>query len=100
MPSCRLSKKAVADLVEIGKYTTEIWGKSQRDTYLKQIDECFTQLSENPNLGLKCDYIREGYRKFPQASHMIYYRLNSKNVIEIIRILHKSMDADSKFQKI
>jgi len=97
MPSFKLSQKAVTDLVEVGIYTTKIWGKSQRNIYLKQFDDCFIQLSEIPNLGLKCDYIREGYRKFPQASHVIYYRLNPKNVVEIIRILHKSMDVDSKF---
>jgi len=97
MHSYRLSKKAFSDLIKIGKYTTKLWGKAQRDAYLKQISDCFTKLSENPNLGLKCDYVRKGYKKFPQGSHMIYYRLNSEKVIEIIRILHKSMDVNSKF---
>ncbi len=97
MSSYKLSRKAVTDLLKIGRYTTKKWGIAQRDEYLKQIDNCFTQLSENPNLGIKCDYVAEGYRKFPQGSHMIYYRLAPKNVVEIIRILHKSMDVESKF---
>ena len=97
MPSYKLSKKAFDDLIEIGKYTSKTWGISKRNAYLKQIDNCFTQLSDNPNVGSKCDYIAEGYRKFPQGSHMIYYKAKPKEDIEIIRILHKSMDVDSKF---
>ena len=97
MPSFKLSRKAVADLLKIGRYTAKKWGIPQRNVYLKQMDNCFAQLSENPNLGIKCDYIAEGYRKFPQGSHMIYYRPTPKKIIEIIRILHKSMDVESRF---
>ncbi len=97
MASYRVSKKAVQDLLDIGEYTEEKWGVQQRNTYLKQIDDCFSQLSENPNLGIECDHITEGYRKFPQQSHMIYYRLDPENILEVIRVLHKSMDVESKF---
>jgi len=96
MSSYRLTKTAIADLVEIGRYTTKVWGRLQRNAYLKQIDDCFTQLSENPNLGFNCDYIAKGYRKFPQGSHLIFYKTSPAESIEIIRILHKSMDIDSK----
>jgi toxin ParE1/3/4 len=97
MPSCRLSNKAVQDLREIGSYTQKKWGVLQRNSYLKQLGNCFSQLSENPNLGIKCDYIAKGYRKLPQQSHVIYYRLSSGNIVKIIRVLHKSMDVESKF---
>ncbi len=93
----RLSNKAVQDLRDIGLYTHKKWSVLQRNSYLKQLDNCFSQLSKNTNLGIKCDYIAEGYRKFPQQSHVIYYRLSSDNVVEIIRVLHKSMDVESKF---
>jgi toxin ParE1/3/4 len=95
MPTFKLTKKAIADLVEIGRYTTKIWGRSQRNKYLKQLDDCFKQLSENPNLGFNCDYIADGYRKFPQGSHLIFYKNTPTESIEIIRVLHKSMDIDS-----
>ncbi len=97
MSSYKLSRKAVEDLIAIGRYTMKTWGKSQRNIYLKKIDDCFIQLSENPTLGFKCDHIAKGYRKFPQGSHVIFYKLSTKGVVEIIRILHKSMDIDSKF---
>ncbi len=97
MPSFRLSNIAVQDLLDIGRYTQRKWGVKKRNTYLKQLDDCFSQLSENPNLGIKCDYIEKGYRKFPQQSHVIYYRISSDSIVEIIRILYKSMDVESKF---
>jgi plasmid stabilization system protein ParE len=48
-------------------------------------------------LGKPCDEIRPGYRKFPQGSHLIFYRNGSDGVIEIIRILHGSMDHETAF---
>jgi toxin ParE1/3/4 len=93
----RISKKAVEDLKDIGRYTQHKWGISQRNKYLKQIHDSFLQLTENPNIGFNCDFILEGYRKFPQGSHIIFYKIVTDNSIEIIRILHKSMDVESKF---
>ena len=95
MSNFKLSNKALSDLMDIGRYTADKWGIIQRNVYLKQIDDCFTELSNNPNLGVKCDNIRTGYRKFPQGSHMIFYRISSDNFVEIIRVLHKSMDPES-----
>jgi toxin ParE1/3/4 len=97
MPSFRLSNKAVQDLHEIGRYTPNKWGVSQRNAYLKELDNCFSRLSENPHLWIQCDSIAKGYRKFPLQSHVIYYRLSAKRTVDIIRVLHKSMDVTSKF---
>jgi toxin ParE1/3/4 len=37
-----------------------------------------------------------GYRKFPEGSHIIFYKPGTTSVIEVIRILHKSMDAPTQ----
>lgn len=95
MSSYKVTKKAQADLIEIGRFTAKKWGVSQRNRYLKQLDNCFSQLSENPNLGIVCDFIANDYRKFPQGSHIVFYKQDSKGLVEIIRVLHKSMDVDS-----
>ena len=34
-----LTSSARKDVVEIGRFTTEKWGKRQRDTYLRQLDD-------------------------------------------------------------
>ncbi len=97
MPSYKITKKAQADLLGIGRFTAKKWGTVQRNIYLKQLDDCFSQLAENPMLGMPSDFIAKGYRKFPQGSHLIFYKNNSENIVEIIRVLHETMDFESKF---
>jgi len=92
-----LTNKAKNDLVKIAVYTEEHWGKAQRNYYIKQFDNLFYLIANNPSAGKACDYIKEGYRKFPQGSHIIFYKKGTTCKIEIIRILHKSMDITTLF---
>lgn len=92
----QLSKEAKNDLRSIAFFTENRWGRTQRNLYIKQLDEAFFMLAQNPNLGISCDYIRDEYRKFPQGSHIIFYKHNVKSNILVVRILHKSMDYDSQ----
>lgn len=92
-----LTQKAKADLKEIAKLTMKRWGREQRNLYLKQFDDTFYLLSERSEIGKSCDEIRKGYLKFPQGSHVIFFRQSSKKQIEIIRILHKGMDVEIHF---
>jgi len=89
-----LSAKARSDLIKIAKYTQTTWGQAQRNDYLKVLDNSFQLLADEPKVGLRCDYISEGYSKYPQASHVIYYKHHKENQILIVRILHKSMDVN------
>ncbi|GIA67489.1 Plasmid stabilization element ParE, putative [Vibrio cholerae] len=86
----QLTNKAKSDLRDIALFTSRRWGREQRNIYLKQFDDSFWLLAENPDIGKACDEIRDGYRKFPQGSHVIFYRQIGSQNIEIIRILHNS----------
>jgi len=97
MPAYRVSNEAQNDLIAIGRFTAKEWGLAQRNFYLKQMDDCFSQIAKNPNLGMAFDFVAGGYRKLPQGSHIIFYKQGSDSVIEIIRVLHQSMDIESKF---
>ncbi|WP_426416178.1 type II toxin-antitoxin system RelE/ParE family toxin [Aestuariirhabdus sp. LZHN29] len=88
----KLSAKAKSDLKNIAKFTQEKWGHDQRNIYVKQFDDSFHMLADSPEIGKSCDFIKDGYLKFPQGSHVIFYKLGHNSKIEIIRILHKSMD--------
>ena len=68
-----LTNKAKADLKSIAIYTQNKWGRDQRTTYLRQLDDTFYMLSETPELGSKCDFIKPGYRKLPIFSHLVFY---------------------------
>ena len=97
MTPFKLRAKAKYDLKEIALYTENKWGREQRNLYLKQFDDLFRTLADSSSMGKECDFIKKGYKKFPQGSHIIFYKNGSVSSIEIIRILHKNMDIDSKF---
>jgi toxin ParE1/3/4 len=93
----KVSVKARYDLLQIGQYTELKWGKSQRNHYLRQIDEAFNLIGLNPKIGKDRSHVLPGYRSFQQGSHVIYYR--ESKVTEIIRVLHKRMDIRKHIQK-
>ena len=96
MRSFDLTKSAREDLKSIAKFTQERWGARQRNTYLKEIDQVFHALAKNPAMGRECDEVRDGYRKFPHGSHIIYYSQIDSDLLLIVRILHVAMDVDSQ----
>ncbi len=96
MSAFALTRKAKADLRAIALSTEINWGKVQRNFYIKQFDDAFHILADSPMLGKTCDQIKAGYRKFPQGSHIIFYKTGMNPAVEIIRILHKHMDVDSQ----
>lgn len=97
MSGFELSKEAKQDLRTIARFTEKRWGRAQRLLYIKQFDDTFHLLADSSSFGKQCGYIKKGYSKFPQGSHIIFYRETSNYKILIVRILHKSMDIESKF---
>lgn len=87
-----LTKQAKKDLKIIARYTEKTWGRKQRNIYLKQIDEVFFIISKTPDLGQNCGYIKAGYYKYRLQKHIIFYHHINYPEIEIVRILHASMD--------
>jgi toxin ParE1/3/4 len=87
----------MADLRAIAIFTEQRWGKQQRNLYIKQFDDAFHLLAKTPMAGKICDYIKQGYRKFPQGCHLIFYKDSDSVQIEIVRILHKNVDTEAKF---
>jgi len=92
----RLSVAADADLRKIAEYTLQYWGRPQRDAYITELFGAFSRLAKTPQIATTADNVREGYRKFPQGSHVIFFRNSDSHSIEIIRVLHKRMDADAQ----
>lgn len=93
MSQLRLTPKARADLDAIWEYTVKHWGVEQAEAYLLSLGETIKLLSNQPGLGRNIDNIQDGYFKFPAASHIFIFR-SQPDAIEIVRILHKSMDVE------
>jgi len=90
--SFSLTQAAKADLKSIAIYTHRPWGKAQRTVYAKQFDDAFHMLAKNRETGGNCDFIKPGYRKLPNGSHVLFYRSLGDNEIQTVRILYKRMD--------
>lgn len=99
MKSFVLTNAAKADLRSIALYTQREWGREQRNVYIKQFDDAFHMLADTPLVGKACEEIRADYKKFPIGSHMIFYREKTNSSIEVVRILHKRMDAELNLQE-
>lgn len=93
MIALRFATRARADLDGIWAYTVEKWNSDQAEGYLHAIDQALKLLRTNPRLGRSAHHIRQDLFKFPVASHVIYYKIISRNLV-VVRILHKSMDVD------
>lgn len=88
-----LRPRALRDLEDIWDYTIANWGARQAESYVRQVNEAFEALAENPNLGHSCEQIRAGYRKYLVGSHVLFYRKIGSGV-EVVRILHGRMDVN------
>ncbi len=89
--------KAKQDLENIWIYSSEQWGEKQADKYFDEIDYALHKvLLLNPKIGIACDYVRAGYRKYQINEHLVFYKLTSDK-IRIIRLLHKNMDVVRHF---
>jgi toxin ParE1/3/4 len=91
-----LSPRAKSDLDGIWDYTCKNWGEQQAILYIRIIQTAIEAVASNPRLGKSCDHIREGYRKFPAGSHMLFFRL-AAGEIDVVRILHRRMDFKRHF---
>lgn len=86
-----VAKKASNDLEDIYDYGLQEWGAGQAADYILSINEGFTRLAENPEIGVPYSHVRHLLRGFVVRSHIIFYR-KLPHSVRIIRILHQSMD--------
>jgi toxin ParE1/3/4 len=84
----RFSRRAVADLLTIGRYTLETWGETQTAHCLDELESCCQKLAKNPALGRIADEVRRGLRRHEHPKHVIFYREDRKGIV-IVRILHQ-----------
>jgi toxin ParE1/3/4 len=90
MPGFRLTKAAQADLRGIGRYTRKRWGRAQAHRYLGELDACFHQLAEKPNLGRAYSDLSP-YWRILRGKHAVFYRVTDEALLVVVRVLHAQM---------
>ena len=68
-----ITPRAQEDLKNIGRYSLKMWGRKQRNTYLKTLEKRFEWLAERPDRGQRRPDIQEEYFSYPQGSHIVFY---------------------------
>ena len=79
-----VTPRARADIEEIWNYTTEQWGADQAEEYVRMLQQAIELLAREPTRGRSIEEIRSGYRKYPAASHMLFYRMTDDGIAWIL----------------
>jgi len=96
----KISEKAFEDIENIWLYTVETWSAQQADRYYNLIFDEIEYIAEYPLLGKDYGHVRKNYRCSKIKSHLIFYRYKtSEELVEIIRVLHQSMDIEERLKE-
>lgn len=90
--SYTLRPRARADLRSIAQYSIEQWGKERARSYVEAINQRLEVLAAGTVPDRSADHIKSGYLRSAVGRHMIYFRRSGDGAMDVIRILHQSMD--------
>lgn len=112
MPAIRLSTAARADIVALLAWTDEHFGESARERYETLLSVAFQDFMADPAragslprpelgkllLSYHLRHSRTRVRQFGalvrRPRHLLLYRVSSKDVVDIVRVLHDAMELE------
>ncbi|WP_281384623.1 type II toxin-antitoxin system RelE/ParE family toxin [Nitrospirillum iridis] len=103
----RLTSKAAVDIAEVLRHSERMFGPTQRHRYAALIHKAITMVAAEPDRpgsrsrpeirpGLRSLHIEYAAGRRGAASHLLYYRVGSEEII-VLRLLHEAMDASRHF---
>lgn len=95
MNSFKLHPQAERDLEAIWLYSEKNWGVDQAHAYLDGLVEIFRLLSNNPLMCRERSEFDPPVHIHNHAHHLIVFVLSDAG-IDIVRVLHESMDIDTQ----
>ena len=87
-----LSPKAKADLSDVWNYTYTEWGVEQAEKYVRELWTIISELTDDLTKSVDIGDVRRGYRKVRAGSHVVFFKVTSAGVVDVVRILHQKMD--------
>jgi toxin ParE1/3/4 len=93
-----LARLAEADLKSIVRYTLKTWGRAQTVRYKQDLQDCFQFLADNPSTGRRCDSIYPGLRRFERGKHVVFYMLESGELLIVRVLLQQMLPSKSHFE--
>ena len=89
-----ISEKAVEDINNIWIYTAENWPVAQADRYYNLIYDEIEFIANNFDMARDFGKIRKSYKCSKVKSHLIFFKIDKMNEIEVVRVLHEKMDIE------
>ncbi|MBQ0908331.1 type II toxin-antitoxin system RelE/ParE family toxin [Flavobacterium sp. F-328] len=96
MPAYIISEKALEDINNIWIYTAENWSVEQADRYYNLIIDEIEYIVDNLDMARDFGEIRKSYRYSKVKSHLIFFKKDKANEIEVVRILHERMNIENR----
>lgn len=91
-----ISEKALEDINNIWIYTAENWSVEQADRYYNLIMDEIEYIVRNFDMARDFGKIRKSYRYSKVKSHLIFFKNDKTNEIEVVRVLHDRMDIENR----
>ena len=98
MTKVSLRVLAEQDLINIWLYSFHTWGEAQADLYFDRLSNAIELLQRTPLMGAERHEFTPPVRIHHHASHLIIYVIDEAG-IDVIRVLHASMDVDSQLEE-
>ncbi|KAF2327397.1 type II toxin-antitoxin system RelE/ParE family toxin [Flavobacterium daemonense] len=91
-----ISEKALEDINNIWIYTAENWSIEQANRYYNLIIDEIEYIVDNFDMARDFGKIRKSYRYSKVKSHLIFFKIDKTNEIEVVRVLHERMDIENR----
>ena len=91
-----ISEKALEDINNIWIYTAENWSVEQADRYYNLIIDEIEYIVGNLNMARDFGKIRKSYKYSKVKSHLIFFKKDKKNEIEVVRVLQERKEIEKR----
>lgn len=94
-----ISEKALEDINTIWIYTAKNWSVEQADRYYNSIMDEIEFIVQKFELARDFGKIRKSYKYSKIQSHLIFFKKNQSNEIEVVRVLHEKMNIENRLNE-
>ncbi len=94
-----LTRRALADLEDIARYSTEMWGERVANEYLDDIDAALERLAAHPALLREVDPMFESLRFYRVRKHFLICEILGGDVY-VLAVHHGGMDLPSRLAEL
>ena len=87
-----INVKALDDINKIWIYTAENWSIEQADRYYNLIFDEIEYIVDHFEMARDFGNVWKNYRRSKVKSHLVFFKKTKSNEVEVVRVLHETMD--------